>query len=156
MWYISDKFIIDMVWRLIFFQGVPGNGKFTSTTELVDTLTPIIFLSTVENAAVNLPVYDECAFIPNYPMILRGQPPTSKVCSILFYQPCNDHSHYHLYFQSAIWIVKWSRSSLFNTGYGLFDWGHYGSPNNWCIFSIQCSAKSICKKYVNTQNATIN
>ena len=85
-----DRFLIyssiDLLWRFIFFQGIPGNGKFKNTTQLVDTLTPIIFLSTVENAAVNLPVYDECAFIPNYPMILRGRPPTSKVYTLYIYK----------------------------------------------------------------------
>ena len=62
-----------------FFQGVPGGGKFSNNDDLVQTLTSIIFISTAEHAAVNLPLYDECAFIPNYPSCLRGHPPISKV-----------------------------------------------------------------------------
>jgi len=75
-------------------KGIPGNGKFKNTTELVDTITPIIFLSTVESAAVTLPVYDECAFIPNYPMTLRGQPPKSKESlSIQYIKDCLPMKH---------------------------------------------------------------
>lgn len=60
------------------FKNVPGNGKFETRLDLIKFLTYVIYKSTVEHASLNLPLYDECAFVPNYPLMLRGKPPTNK------------------------------------------------------------------------------
>lgn len=59
-------------------KGVPGEGRFETTEQLCQTLTSIMFTSTVGHAAVNVSQYDEYAFLPNYPAILKGQPPRDK------------------------------------------------------------------------------
>ncbi|XP_077978009.1 allene oxide synthase-lipoxygenase protein-like [Glandiceps talaboti] len=59
-------------------QGVPGNGQFTSTDEIIVTLASMIFISSVGHAASNFSQYDEYGFPPNYPCKLLGDPPTSK------------------------------------------------------------------------------
>ena len=61
------------------FQGVPGEGRFATTEQLSQAITSIIFASTVGHAAVNVSQYDEYAFLPNYPAILKGDPPRDKV-----------------------------------------------------------------------------
>ena len=58
---------------------MPGEGRFETTEQLCQTLTSIMFTSTVGHAAVNVSQYDEYAFLPNYPAILKGQPPRDKV-----------------------------------------------------------------------------
>ncbi|XP_076468009.1 allene oxide synthase-lipoxygenase protein-like [Babylonia areolata] len=58
--------------------GVPGNGSLTCTDQLVTILTSIIYTCSVSHAAANFPQYDEYGFPPNYPAMLRGQPPTNK------------------------------------------------------------------------------
>lgn len=55
-----------------------GDGSFTNKEDVTDLLTCIIYKATVEHAALNLPLYDEGAFVPNYPLMMRGEPPTSK------------------------------------------------------------------------------
>jgi len=42
-------------------------------------VTATIFLSSVGHAAANFCQYDEYAFPPNYPAILNGKAPTTKV-----------------------------------------------------------------------------
>ena len=66
---------------VVSFQGVPEAGKFPSTEELIMTLTSIMYACTVGHAAVNGPQYDEYAFLPNYPALLKGEPPRDKVRS---------------------------------------------------------------------------
>ena len=61
------------------FQGVPGDGKFDTAKQLSQTLSSILFASTVGHAAANVPQYDEYAYLPNYPAILTGFPPREKV-----------------------------------------------------------------------------
>ncbi|KAL9962848.1 hypothetical protein ACROYT_G031994 [Oculina patagonica] len=59
-------------------KGVPGEGRFDTTEQLAQVITSIIFTSTVGHAAVNVSQYDEYAFLPNYPAVLKGQPPRDK------------------------------------------------------------------------------
>lgn len=59
-------------------KGVPGNGTFTNKDDLMVVLSCIICKSTLENAALTLPLYDEGAYVPVYPLMLRGRPPTTK------------------------------------------------------------------------------
>jgi len=59
-------------------KGVPGDGKFDTADQLSQAITSILFASTVGHAAVNVSQYDECAFLPNYPAILKGHPPRDK------------------------------------------------------------------------------
>ncbi|KAI8492266.1 Arachidonate 5-lipoxygenase [Branchiostoma belcheri] len=59
-------------------KGVPGGGKFTTVDEIVATVTPIIFISSVGHAAANFAQYDEYAFPPNYPAFMHGEPPKTK------------------------------------------------------------------------------
>lgn len=61
-----------------------GDGSFTNKEDVTDLLTCIIYKATVEHAALNLPLYDEGAFVPNYPLMMRGEPPTSKVNSSFY------------------------------------------------------------------------
>eukprot|EP00794_Sanderia_malayensis_P003702 gene3702-4222_t len=59
-------------------KGVPGDGKFEKKDDLIKVLTSIIFLSSVGHASANFNQYDEYAFPPNYPAILRGDIPKTK------------------------------------------------------------------------------
>ncbi|XP_076117180.1 allene oxide synthase-lipoxygenase protein-like [Mytilus galloprovincialis] len=58
--------------------GVPGNGKFKSTDQLVITLTAIIYTCSAGHAAANFPQYDEYGAPFNYPYYLSGVPPKDK------------------------------------------------------------------------------
>ncbi|XP_071127742.1 allene oxide synthase-lipoxygenase protein-like [Mytilus edulis] len=58
--------------------GVPGNGKFQTTKQLVLTLTAIIYTCSVGHAAANFQQYDEYAAPFNYPYFLFGVPPKDK------------------------------------------------------------------------------
>ncbi|CAC5374176.1 ALOX5 [Mytilus coruscus] len=58
--------------------GVPGNGKFKTTDQLVLTLTAIIYTCSVGHAAANFPQYDEYGAPFNYPYYLSGVPPKDK------------------------------------------------------------------------------
>nr|XP_006816568.1 PREDICTED: arachidonate 12-lipoxygenase, 12R-type-like [Saccoglossus kowalevskii] len=60
-------------------KGVPGGGLFSSTGEIVEAVTSMIFISSVGHAASNFPQYDEYAFPTNYPAMLQGEIPRSKV-----------------------------------------------------------------------------
>ncbi|XP_077996826.1 polyunsaturated fatty acid 5-lipoxygenase-like [Glandiceps talaboti] len=59
-------------------KGFPGNGSFTSTGDVIEVVTSIITISSLGHAVGNFPQYDQYAFPPNYPAILRGKPPTTK------------------------------------------------------------------------------
>ncbi|XP_077996827.1 allene oxide synthase-lipoxygenase protein-like [Glandiceps talaboti] len=59
-------------------KGIPGNGSFSSTEEIIEVITSMITICSVGHAAVNFPQYNQYAFPPNYPGILRGKPPTNK------------------------------------------------------------------------------
>lgn len=63
-------------------QGVPGNGKFNTTDQLVITLTAIIYTCSAGHAAANFPQYDEYGDPFNYPYYLSGFPPKDKVCTL--------------------------------------------------------------------------
>ena len=58
--------------------GVPGRGKLTNNEQLIGILTTIIYTCSISHASANFPQYEEYAFPPNYPGLMRGKPPTSK------------------------------------------------------------------------------
>ena len=60
-------------------KGVPGDGNFTDLEDVIQIVTSVIFICSVGHAASNFGQYDDYAFPPNYPAILRGKPPTDKV-----------------------------------------------------------------------------
>ena len=71
-----------LFYNLVFFslsKGVPGDGNFTDLEDVIQTVTSVIFICSVGHAASNFGQYDDYAFPPNYPAILRGDPPTNKV-----------------------------------------------------------------------------
>ena len=53
--------------------------KLTTNDELIEVLTVFIFISSVGHAAANFEQYNQYAFPPNYPSILYGERPKSKV-----------------------------------------------------------------------------
>ncbi|XP_067951980.1 polyunsaturated fatty acid 5-lipoxygenase-like [Watersipora subatra] len=57
-------------------KGLPAT--IGSAAELAEIVTTFIFTSSVAHAAANFCQYDEYAFTPNYPAILKGEPPKSK------------------------------------------------------------------------------
>ncbi|XP_072043488.1 allene oxide synthase-lipoxygenase protein-like [Amphiura filiformis] len=59
-------------------KGVPGDGKFDTCEQLIDTLTSLIFICSVQHAAVNFPQYDVYGFPPQFPAYLRGLPLSDK------------------------------------------------------------------------------
>eukprot|EP00112_Aurelia_sp_Birch-Aquarium-sp1_P026556 Seg949.7 transcript_id=Seg949.7/GoldUCD/mRNA.D3Y31 product="Arachidonate 5-lipoxygenase" protein_id=Seg949.7/GoldUCD/D3Y31 len=59
-------------------KGVPGDGKLEKKDDLIQIVASIVFLSSVGHASANFNQYDEYAFPPNYPAILRGKHPTTK------------------------------------------------------------------------------
>ena len=52
---------------------------FTTNDELIEVLTIFIFISSVGHAAANFEQYDQYGFPPNYPSILHGERPKTKV-----------------------------------------------------------------------------
>ncbi|VDI69843.1 arachidonate 5-lipoxygenase [Mytilus galloprovincialis] len=58
--------------------GVPNNGNFENSEQLVETLTPIIYMCSVGHAAANFQQYDEYGSPFNYPYSLSGKPPQDK------------------------------------------------------------------------------
>lgn len=59
-------------------KGVPANGEFSTHEDLLMVLRSVIFICSVEHAAVNFSQYDAYAFTPNYPAFLSGAPPKNK------------------------------------------------------------------------------
>ena len=64
------------------FKGI--SNELTNNEDLIEMLTVFIFISSVGHAAANFGQYDEYAFPPNYPSILRTQRPTTKVSDYAF------------------------------------------------------------------------
>ncbi|XP_071956418.1 allene oxide synthase-lipoxygenase protein-like [Antedon mediterranea] len=61
------------------FQDVPGvEDGITTTDQIVDIFTMIIFTASGGHASTNFGQYDQYGFPPNYPALLRGKPPNSK------------------------------------------------------------------------------
>ncbi|KAH9509986.1 hypothetical protein Btru_044788, partial [Bulinus truncatus] len=56
--------------------GVPGNGRVKTNEQLEMIVTSIIYTCSISHASTNFPQYDEYAFPPNYPGLLRGKPPS--------------------------------------------------------------------------------
>ena len=71
--------------KLLFFtfqlQGIPNDAILQTVDDVVTICTSIIFICSVQHAAVNFPQYDMYAFAPNMPMSLNGEPPKNKVQS---------------------------------------------------------------------------
>ncbi|XP_077979796.1 polyunsaturated fatty acid 5-lipoxygenase-like [Glandiceps talaboti] len=59
-------------------QGMPGNGKFSTTDDVIQVITCVIFTSSVTHGAVNFNQYDQYANPLKYTIYLRGNPPKDK------------------------------------------------------------------------------
>ena len=57
--YSKDICQVDKLPAVVFLQGVPGDGKFTNTTQLVKTISAMICTCSVGHAAANFNQYDE-------------------------------------------------------------------------------------------------
>ena len=67
----------------VFFQlqGIPNDGNLQTVDDAVTICSSIIFICSVQHAAVNFPQYDMYAFAPNMPISLNGEPLKNKVAS---------------------------------------------------------------------------
>ncbi|XP_077983700.1 polyunsaturated fatty acid 5-lipoxygenase-like [Glandiceps talaboti] len=59
-------------------QGMPGNGKFSTTDDVIQVITCVIFTSSVTHASVNFNQYDQYADPLKYTIYLRRHPPKDK------------------------------------------------------------------------------
>jgi len=59
-------------------SGMPGDGQFRTREELVNVITLVIYTCSVQHAAVNFPQYDLMSYVPNMPLSLYAQAPTTK------------------------------------------------------------------------------
>ncbi|BFZ15082.1 hypothetical protein BsWGS_18122 [Bradybaena similaris] len=62
--------------------GVPGNGEITTKAQLSQIVTCIIYTCSISHASTNFPQYEEYAFPPNYPGLMRGKPPNDANVSV--------------------------------------------------------------------------
>ncbi|XP_055958846.1 polyunsaturated fatty acid lipoxygenase ALOX12-like [Patella vulgata] len=58
--------------------GIPNDGTFKTIDDISKVLTCIVYTCSVSHASTNFPQYEEYAFTPNYPGMMRGKPPNSK------------------------------------------------------------------------------
>ncbi|ESO93682.1 hypothetical protein LOTGIDRAFT_209217 [Lottia gigantea] len=58
--------------------GIPNDGSCKTKEEIVQVLQCIVYTCSVSHASTNFPQYEEYAFPPNYPGLMRGAPPKSK------------------------------------------------------------------------------
>ncbi|KAK6172838.1 hypothetical protein SNE40_016418 [Patella caerulea] len=58
--------------------GIPNDGTFKTNDDISKVLTCIVYTCSVSHASTNFPQYEEYAFTPNYPGMMRGEPPRSK------------------------------------------------------------------------------
>ncbi|KAK3737983.1 hypothetical protein RRG08_010029 [Elysia crispata] len=62
--------------------GVPGNGKLETRQQLELIVTCIVYTCSISHASTNFPQYEEYAFPPNYPGLMRGRPPTDATADV--------------------------------------------------------------------------
>ncbi|XP_072014561.1 allene oxide synthase-lipoxygenase protein-like [Amphiura filiformis] len=60
-------------------QGVPGGGHFSNRDQLIDTITSVIYISSVAHASVNFLQYEQYGYPFNWPALLYGEPPRKKI-----------------------------------------------------------------------------
>ena len=61
---------------------LPGQGQMTNTTDLTKLLTSIIYTCSVGHSVTNDEQYNEYGFVPSFPGVLTGTPPTSPQDSV--------------------------------------------------------------------------
>lgn len=61
-------------------EGLPGDPErgFCTVEELIETVTVIISTCSLGHSAANFQQYEQYAFVPNYPGVLRRNPPDTK------------------------------------------------------------------------------
>ena len=67
---------------LLPFQGMPNDGSFRKMDDIVLVCSAIIFTCSAQHATLNFGQYEIFSYIPNYPSLLKGQPPINLVCGI--------------------------------------------------------------------------
>ena len=71
---------MNMSYCTFALQGIP---EFDGINNLVQTLTNFFYICSVEHSATNFPQFDQYAFPPNYPALLR-EGDQNEIVSVVF------------------------------------------------------------------------
>ena len=69
--------------KLIAVSGSARGREIDSVEQIVTIVTSIIYQCSVAHGTAKYQIYDEYAFLPNYPLKMHGAPPNDKVRNLL-------------------------------------------------------------------------